>query len=316
MLNILRRGAAGFETQDACAAWTPPEDAIWIDLVCPTRDEECAVETALGLDLPTLAEMAALEPSSRLYQEKGATFMTATLLAHSTDTPTATPVTFVLAAGRLITIRYEELRAFTVFAARASSEDVATGTAALLGLLDAVVERLSALLEKGGEQVEASSNAIFRRPKGGAFEPILTDLARVQSLGSMIRNSLVSLARVLSYAALAQEISRDSECRAHLRSLHSDVQSLSEHAAAQSTHISFLLDAALGLINIQQNSIIKFFSVVAVVFMPPTLIASIYGMNFQHMPELAWPLGYPLALLAMLAAAVAPVIWFRRKGWF
>jgi magnesium transporter len=164
--------------------------------------------------------------------------------------------------------------------------------------------------------VERVSDAIFRRPKGVQFEALLTDLARAQSLTSMARTSLVSLARVFSFAALAPEIAKDSACAAHLRTLQRDGQSLTEHAGAQAGHIQFLLDAALGLINIEQNGIIKFFSVAAVVLMPPTLVASIYGMNFHHMPELAWPYGYPLALTLMFLSAALPFLWFKRRGWF
>ena len=154
------------------------------------------------------------------------------------------------------------------------------------------------------------------RMKGKRFGPLLADLARAQSVTSLTRTSLGSLARMLSFAALAPEIAADSECTAHLRSLQSDAQSLAEHASFESSHIAFLLDAALGLINIEQNGIIKFFSVVAVVFMPPTLVASIYGMNFHHMPELSWLLGYPAALGLMVISAVVPVLWFRKRGWF
>src|SRR5205085_6074093 len=124
-----------------------------------------------------------------------------------------------------------------------------------------------------------------------------------------------SLARTLSHAALAHEISHDPECRAHRMSLPADVQSLTEPAGYLSSHIAFLLDAALGLINIEQNGIIKFFSVVAVVFLPPTLVASIYGMNFRHMPELNWWFGYPMAIVLMVASAILPILWFKRRGW-
>ena len=315
MLNLLRRGAPGFESLSPAAGWTAPPDAVWLDLVNPTREEELAVEAALGLELPTAEEMAQLEPSSRLYQDDGATFMTATLLARSEEGPRAVAVTFVLAHGMLVDLRYDELRAFTVFAGRAPASGLQSGTALLLGLLDAVVERLAEVLEETGSGVETSSTAIFRAGAGKAYDALLADLARAQSVTSMTRTSLVSLARLFSYAALAPEIGSDTECSAHLRSLQSDAQSLTEHAGFQSSHIAFLLDAALGLINIEQNAIIKFFSVVAVVFMPPTLVASIYGMNFHHMPELSWRFGYPMALVIMLATAVLPFLWFKRRGW-
>src|SRR5690242_4122780 len=138
MLGILKRGGAAFETVQPGEGWKPDPDVVWIDLLRPTREEELAVEAALGLDLPTLAEMEEIEPSSRFYQEAGATFMTATLLARSEDeSPAATPATFVLASGVLVTLRYCELRAFTVYAEQAPQFRPPSGTAALLGLLDA-----------------------------------------------------------------------------------------------------------------------------------------------------------------------------------
>ena len=316
MLNVLRRGHAAFQVETPGPGWRPGDDVLWIDLMKPTREEELAVEAALGLQLPTIEEMEALEPSSRLYQEAGATFMTATLLAKGDeDTPYATPATFVLAKGVLVTLRYEQLRAFSVYSGRAHGLNVQSGTAALLGLLDAIVERLAQVLDAAGDKVEAASAAIFKRPQGGDFRPLLTGLAQAQSVAAIVRMSLVSLARMLSYASLAHEIGADADCRAHLESLQRDVQSLTEHTGHQAQHVAFLLDAALGLINIEQNGIIKFFSVVAVVFMPPTLIASIYGMNFDILPELHWKAGYPLALLAMLIAAAIPVLWFKKRGW-
>ena len=316
MLNVLRRGAGAFEPIDPPAGWWPADDVLWIDLLRPTRDEELAVEAALGLDLPTLDEMAALEPSSRLYQDGGATFMSATLLARSHEaTPEATPVTFVLAKHVLVTLRYQELRAFTVFSGRATDMDEETGGSAFLGLMDAVVERLGHILDDTDRKVEEASRAIFQRPEGGDFRPLLTSLAQAQSVTALTRTSLVSLSRLLGFAGLAHEITHDHDRKEHLESLRRDVQSLTEHTAHESTHVSFLLDAALGLINIEQNSIIKFFSVVAVVFMPPTLIASIYGMNFDILPELHLKYGYPLALCAMLVAAILPYVWFKRRGW-
>jgi magnesium transporter len=319
MLKLLRRGGAGPETVSLAPGWRPPVDALWLDLINPTRAEELAVEAALSLGLPTREEMAEIEPSSRLYQAHGATFMTASLLARRGDDGQGradAPVTFVLAGGVVVTIRYDELKAFDLFAERAQSLGVASASSCLLGLLDAVVERLADLLERSGAEVETVSQAIFARPKGAQFEALLTDLARAQSLTSLTRNSLVSLARLFSFAALAPEISADPECAAHLHALQRDGQSLTEHAGSQSGQIAFLLDAALGLINIEQNGIIKFFSVAAVILMPPTLVASVYGMNFKHMPELDFPFGYPMALSLMLISAILPILWFKRRGWF
>jgi len=316
MLTILRRDATECERHSPVDGWTPPEGAVWLDLHSPTRDEELAVERALGLDIPTREEMAAIEPSSRFYQENGATFMTATLLARSEEGPVSAPVTFVLAKGMLVTIRYDELRAFTVYAERAPGAQVASGTAALMGLLDAIVERLADILEDTSAHVQNASVTIFRQPQTSSqFQPLLTELARSQSVTSTTRKTLVSLTRMLAFAGLAQEIATDADCQAHLKTLQADIQSLTEHSAFQSSHISFLLDAALGLINIEQNGIIKWFSIYAVVFLPPTLLASIWGMNFHHMPELDWRFGYPVALAMMVVAAVTPLWWFKKRGW-
>ncbi|KRB40676.1 CorA family divalent cation transporter [Phenylobacterium sp. Root700] len=316
MLNLLRRTARGFVPQTVDADWRASDDAIWIDLVNPTAEEERAVEEAYGLDLPTREETKHLEPSSRLYQESGATFLTATLLARADEPhPVATPVTLVLANDVLITIRYEPLKAFTIFAERCAHAPVADGGEAALELLDAIVERSAEVLEQQSNLVHETSVAIFNRPPSTAFGPLLSDLARAQSITSTARKSLVSLSRLSSFAALAQEFQKDEGRRGHLTSIQHDIQALTEQSSFTSGHISFLLDAALGLINIEQNSIIKFFSVVAVVFLPPTLVASIYGMNFDLMPELKWAMGYPWALVLMVISGVAPFIWFKKKGW-
>lgn len=314
MISVFRRGDSSVQAIVAGPGWRPEPDVLWIDLVRPTREEELAVEAALGLQLPTVEEMEALEPSSRLYQEDGATFMTATLLAHSgAQAPVATPATFVLARGVLVTVRYEDLRAFRIFSERPRTET--TGAATLLSLLDAIVERLARVLDDTGDRVSEVSTAIFHRPPGGNFRPLLTGLAQAQSVTALARTSLVSLGRLLSFAALAHDIVDNDDGRTHLASLQRDTQSLTEHTSHQAGHVAFLLDAALGLINIEQNGIIKFFSVVAVVFMPPTLIASIYGMNFDVLPELHWRAGYPMALGMMVVAAILPVLWFKRRGW-
>lgn len=317
MLHLLRRGAPHPETVVLTPDWRPPADAVWLDLDCPSRDEEIQVEQALGLDLPSLDEMAQLEPSSRLYQENGSTFMTATLLARSDgEHPSGTPATFVLHDGLLITMRYAPLKAFSIFAQSGVQAQAPTcGAEAFMGLMDAVVERLAEVLERCSQRVQESSNAIFDRPRGAAFEPLLTSLARTQSINALGQASLISLGRLASFATLAHEVSEAPARVAHLASVQHDLQSLTEHSGHLATHISFLLDAALGLINIEQNSIMKVFSLATVILMPPTLVGAIYGMNFAHMPELSWKLGYPFALALMLVSGLGPVWWFRRRGW-
>ncbi|HRD28588.1 MAG TPA: magnesium transporter CorA family protein [Caulobacter sp.] len=318
MLRVLRCGGGGLQPVEAGPDWVLPEDVAWIDLTRPERDEELIAEKALGVLLPTREEMAEIEVSSRLYQEDGASFMTAFVLVGADgDDPALEPVTFVLARGRLITIRYVEPRAFVAYAAQAERDaDFCSGALeAFLGLLDALVDRIADILEKTSADVEVISGEIFRPSQRAPFKLILRRLGRSQSIAAKARSSLVSLARLLSFAALTEAIADSKEHRDRLRSLQRDVQSLTDHSAYLTENVTFLLDSAVGLINTDQNEIMKVFSVWAVILMPPTLIGSVYGMNFTHMPELGWVGGYPMALGLMVLTMIAPIWWFRRKGW-
>jgi magnesium transporter len=314
MLKVLR--SSGGECDLLHPGQPFPQDVVWVDMVEPTLGEEEYVEQALGLAVPTRDEMAEIEISSRLYQERGATFMTASLLCHSQgERPGLGPITFVLAGPRLITIRYSHPKSFDLFTEQAARQTYPAGVDVFFHLMDVIVDRAADILEAAGREVEDISEAIFVDQPERRFERILGRLGRAQSLNAKIRDSLVSLSRLISYAALAEQIERAPEHREHLDSEQRDVSSLKDYASYLSSNIAFLLDAALGLINIEQNSIIKIFSVAAVAFLPPTLIASIYGMNFEHMPELHWMVGYPLALGAMVLSAIVPLWWFRKRGW-
>ena len=317
MLKILRQGASAPEAVIPGKGWTLPDDAVWIDLLRPTREEELAVEKAIGVQIPTRDEMSEIETSSRLYQENGATFMTAAVLTHATtDFPLLAPVTFVLVGDRLVTVRYAEPSAFAAFIGQFERQPCGfAGGEAFLELLDAIVDRAADILEAVQAEVEETSQEVFRRARKGGFRPVLTQLGHAQMVSAKARASLASLARLISFANLAQQLESVRGLREHLRSLQRDVQSLTDHAAYVSANITFLLDAALGLINIEQNAIGKIFSVMTVLFLPATLIASIYGMNFEHMPELDWLLGYPMALGLMATSMLAGFSWFKWKGW-
>ena len=318
MLRVLRVAAPDFETPSGpLDAWRLPADAVWVELVEPTREEELCVERELAVPLPTREEMAEIEPSSRLYQEDGATVMTAMVLYNADgERPSAQPVTFVLAHRRLVTIRYFEPKSFKLFAAQAKRQPslCPNGAQTFIGLIDAIVDRTADVLERTQAEVEALSHHVFE-PSPTDFEKVLAQLGRAQSVNAKIRESLVSLARLASFAGLAEDIGTDPDHRKHLQTATRDVQSLLDHASYVSSNITFLHDAALGLINLEQNKIIKIFSVAAAAFLPPTLIASIYGMNFEHMPELKWELGYPMAIGLMVLSGVVPLWVFKRLGW-
>jgi magnesium transporter len=300
-----------------------PEGTVWLDLITPTVPEDKQVERALGIAVPTREEMQEIEVTSRLYTENGARYMTATLMCQSeTDAPRTTAVTFILAGHRLITVRYDEPRPFTIVGTRLgrTCSPTVTGENVMMELLDAVIDRAADILERIGADVDQVSHDIFEPEGSGlrsrSYNDILTAIGRKGDLTSKVRESLVSIGRVLLYLANeADSMKWAKDMRAQLKGMQRDVQSLSDHASYLNSKIQFLLDAMLGVVSLEQNNIIKIFSVMAVVLMPPTLIASIYGMNFKAMPELDWSFGYPLAVVLMLVAAALPYLFFKWKKW-
>jgi magnesium transporter len=302
-----------------------PESAVWIDLVKPTAAEDRAVEGLAGIAVPTREDMQEIEISSRLYIESGARYMTATLMCDAdTENPRTTAVTFILANHRLVTVRYDAPKPFVLVEhklARACPSGV-TGEMVLMELLDAVIDRNADILERAGGDMDTISHDIFE-PAGAArtghakrYSDILIAIGRKGDLTSKVRESLVSIGRVVTFVAAAVDGVRWSkDMREQLKTMQRDVTSLTDHASYLSNKITFVLDAMLGVVNLEQNNIIKLFSVMAVVLMPPTLIASIYGMNFKLMPELEWEHGYLFAVVAMVLAAAGPYMYFKWKKW-
>ncbi|MEH2475059.1 magnesium transporter [Nitrobacteraceae bacterium AZCC 2161] len=302
-----------------------PEEAVWIDLMKPSPGEDHAVERLVGIAVPTREEMQEIEISSRLYIENGARYMTATLMcAADTESPRITPVTFILSGHRLVTVRYDAPKPFALVESKLGRgiPHGANGETVLLELLDAVIDRCADILERAGADVDQVSHDIFepdesmRTGHAKRYSEILIAIGRKGDLTSKVRESLVSIGRVVTFvAAEADGVKWSKDMRAQLKTMQRDVASLTDHASYLSNKITFVLDAMLGVVNLEQNNIIKLFSVMAVVLMPPTLIASVYGMNFKSMPELEWTHGYPFALIAMVLAAVLPYVFFKWKRW-
>ena len=219
-------------------------------------------------------------------------------------------------------MRYDEPRPFAIVEhklARACPAKV-SGESVLMDLLDAVIDRSADIQERIGAEVDQVSHSIFEPEEEGgtpSYNDVLKALGRKGDLTSKVRESQVSVGRLLSFLANeAEGMKWPKDTRLQLQSMQRDVTSLSDHATYLANKITFLLDAMLGVVNIQQNAIIKIFSIAAVVFMPPTLVASIYGMNFHRsMIELEWEFGYPFALVLMVLAAVVPILFFKWKKW-
>jgi len=324
MLTVYVPRGTSLERIAVEAGSPPPEAAVWIDLVTPTVQEDRVVEGLLGIAVPTREEMQEIEVSSRLYVENGARYMTATLMCQSdTATPKTTAVTFILSGHRLCTVRYDDPRPFALVENKLARSCVAgiTGEMVMMELLDAVIDRCADILERAGADVDQVSHDIFepeheRHGHAKQYSQILQAIGRKGDLTSKVRESLVSIGRVVTFlSAVMEGVKWSKDMREQLKTMQRDVASLTDHASYLSNKITFVLDAMLGVVNLEQNNIIKLFSVMAVVLMPPTLIASIYGMNFKMMPELEWVHGYPMALVMMLMAAVLPYFLFKWKKW-
>jgi magnesium transporter len=296
---------------------------VWIDVVRPGAEEEASILTRLGVDVPTRQDMDEIEFSSRVYDEEGKVFLTAMLPAQAdTAHPELLPVTFILDGDRLITVRHHAPRAFATFRDRAmrTNAGCVDGRAVCVGLLESVVDRIADIMEMAGQRIDGISREVFKprqgKPsRGREFQQVLESIGSSGDLLSRMRESLSTLERLGGYLGTTGLSKGKSDQNRRLKTLNSDIASLSDHATFLSQKVNFLLDATLGMINIEQSGIIKIFSVVAVIFLPPTLVASIYGMNFQFMPELDWQLGYPYALGLMVASAILPYTYFKYRGW-
>ena len=298
------------------------EAPVWIDLVNPLPHHSRAIEEQYGIRVPTRERMEEIEESSRLYTDGRAIYMTVAVPARTElDMPLLVPVTFILTPSVLVTVHDYEPKAFQTFPNRAERIDTGVRDAdtVLLALLDAVVDRLADILESVGRDIEKLSREVLHVIPGEHakdYRLVLRDIGRHGEIVSHVLQSLVSVERMLVFlgpATLGRMSGKDS--RARLKMLSRDAHHLGEHANFLSQKINFLLDATLGMISIEQNDTIKMFSVAAVVFLPPTLIASIYGMNFADMPELSWHFGYPFAIGLMIFSAWFSYWIFKRRGW-
>ncbi|MFT3906529.1 MAG: magnesium transporter CorA family protein [Steroidobacteraceae bacterium] len=324
LYSLQAQGLVG-ATGNAQSLQAAPE-LLWLDLFEPSAADEHAVEQLLGVDVPTREEMSEIESSNRLYEEGGALYMTTTVLTRlDTDLPQNAQITFILKDNRLITNRYCDtlaFRRFTIYAERHVGT-CNSGIAIMTGLLEAMVNRIADGIERVGAELDAVSSDVFARQRRGQrrelsqrdYRQVLQRIGQSGELIAKTRESLVSLGRLLTFAQQSATITVSQEVRGRLRTLSRDVVAMSDHATFLGSNVSFILDATLGMINIEQNNILKIFSVVTVFLLPPSLIGAIYGMNFDHIPWAHESWGFLGALGLMVASGVVPYLVFKRRGW-
>lgn len=328
MMHLYSVHDGGLGKLGSAASALDASQAMWIDLCEPSRDEEAIIEKLLGVDIPTREEMRDIAESSRIYEQRGALFMTGVILSGlSTKRPTRSEVSFVLTRDHLVTIRYADPLPFKTFAQKCSRkpEDHLASDLLFVSLVEEIVDRIADVLEKVTGDLDAVSGDIFSNEGDAAkahaagqrvdLQAMVRRLWKMSALLGKLRESLLTFNRVLAFFGKSEESWLNQEAKARAAAQQRDIASLTEYAQHLTAQIGHLQDATFNLINIDQNQVIKVFSIAAVLFLPPTLVGTIYGMNFKDMPELNWSLGYPLALALMVLSAYLPYQWFKRNGW-
>jgi magnesium transporter len=320
MLSVFLPNTLGLMRREQQPTDPLPADAVWLDLLEPRPEEEKKVEEFLAIDVPTREEMREIETSNRLYEEAGALYMTVTLVTKlESDTPENNQVTFILKGNRLATNRYVDplpFRAFITYAERHLAQ-CGTGPQVYAGLLEAIVNRIADVLERAGADLDAVSAEVFspRRRRGPRdFREVLQRIGHDGDLVGKARESLGSLSRMLVFV---QQTATDlaPDVRSRLKTISRDVAQMADHAGFLGNKVNFMLDATLGMVNIDQNNILKIFSVVTVVLLPPSVIGAAFGMNFDLIPTAHAPWGFAVALTLMGISAIVPFLIFKWRGW-
>jgi magnesium transporter len=309
-----------------------PDDAVWLDLMNASPVECAYVERVTGLRVPGLERLSEIESSSRLSTQDGALYLNSPMIFRGdTNEPQSTPVGFVLTEKLLITVRFHDLGTFAAFRDQIAKAPPPRGQYAgadvFIGLLEVAIDRMADILERLAAELDIVSHRIFRaeadksignhRParETRSLRQLLRRVGAGGDLLSKMRDSLLGIARMVPYANNGAAAWLGDPLKRRMGILNSDIASLADHANFMTNKVQLLLDATLGLINIEQNNIIKVLTIVSVMGIPPTLIASMYGMNFKNMPELSWSFGYYYGLAVIFLSAVLPLLWFKWRGW-
>jgi magnesium transporter len=298
----------------------------WYDLLDPTADERAIVESNCGLKLPSREDLSEVESSSRVSEENGVLFMSVPIASHGHAGDEApSPIGFVLSKDVLVTIRYAPSRSFDAAAARfVRCAPHGSSVEAFAALVEEIVDSTADRLEDVAAELDTMSRSVFRRYRTRRRQPArsndalrntLIEIGNVGERLSQMRSRLVGLQRIVPFAAEPERDWIPDSVRSRLRVAQGDLVSLTDYQIHMSDKVQFLLDAVLGFINTKQNDIFTVLTIVSVVGIPPTLVASIYGMNFKNMPELNWAWGYQFGLAMIVLSTILPILWFKWRGW-
>ena len=303
-----------------------PEHATWLDAQSPTKEESAFLERALGVTPPPLERMTEIESTSRLYRLKDAVCVTLPLPHRDPDGTVATqPLALIVTPKALLTVRYQPLKPCEpeYLAALGVDRSHPNSIGATIAVLESIVDHLADELETLTSHLDENSRRIFAKATGRAaafrgqmLKALIPEIGRQREYSSSLEESLLTLSRALPFLESELASRLTPETRARLERIDRDVQSLASHEGRLSDKAQFMLDASLGLIGVEQNDIFKVLTIVSVIGIPPTLIASMYGMNFKNIPEYDWSWGYQYGLALIFCSAMLPLIWFKWKRWW
>ena len=314
-----------YTTSENAGTSDAPQTVSWIDLMHPTNEERASVEGGYGLKLPSREELSQVELSSRLAERDGVLFLSMPTVSHMSGLDQAqSPLGFVLSKQLLVTIRYAHLQAFETVAERRSKDGGHSSSIdTFAALVDGMLELSADLIEQISAELDSVSRTIFSKlgkqnhvtQSNDALRRVLIGVGIAGERLSRIRDSVLGLQRIVPFVAGAEQDWITANIRARLKTTQNDLSSLAEYETHLSNKVQFLLDAVLGFINTKQNDIFQVLTVISIVGIPPTLVASIYGMNFKNMPELSWAWGYPYGLVLIVLSAILPIVWFKWRRW-
>lgn len=297
----------------------------WIDLLQPTNEERASVEGGYGLNLPSREELSQVELSSRLSERNGALYLSMPAVSHMSGLDQAqSPLGFVLSEKLLVTIRYAQLHAFETVAEKRSKDGGSLSSVeTFAALVDGMLELSADVIEQIAAELDGVSRAVFSKlgkqnhvtQSNDELRRVLIGVGTAGERLSRIRDSVLGLQRIIPFVAGTELHWIPANIRVRLKTTQNDLSSLTEYETHLSNKVQFLLDAVLGFINTKQNDIFQVLTVISIVGIPPTLVASIYGMNFKNMPELSWTWGYPYSLVLILLSAILPILWFKWRKW-
>jgi magnesium transporter len=323
VLRVYRDSTRQFYNQDLDRL---PDEIIWIDLLNPTAEEKILVEKRALVHIPTIDALSEIESSSRLAVDHSTITLSTPVVAQGDGADAfLSSVGFILTKSFVVSVRFVELDTFNSVAERIRrDEELRSSAGVFIALLEAFVDRGADVLERLGSDLDRVSRSIFRGDvskrrhtvrSNKSLRRILSTVGATGDRLSLARDALLGLGRITQFVATLDQEWLAAEFKTRLGAVSKDIGSLNEYEGQLSNKVQFLLDAVLGFITIEQNDLFKVLTIVSVVGIPPTLVAGIYGMNFERMPELAWQWGYPFGLLMIFLSAVLPLVWFKWRGW-